>query len=196
MRQIFQVPAGRLVVDRGVPADGADVLGLYERVLAEEQWFIASPEELRLDPETQGAQIGWLNRQENCCFWTGRIQRALVGAIKVTGGDLRRTRHVGRLEIFVDSRHRGGGVGRALMNAAISWAEENPRLQKLSLNVFDDNERAIHVYRSLGFVEEGRRPGEYRERDGRTRGDVLMARALTHRAAALPGLSVTPGPTL
>lgn len=176
MRQVFQVPAGRLVVDRGVPADGADVLGLYERVLNEDRWFIAGVDELALDPETQGAQIGWLNRRENCVFLTGRIQRALVGAVKVTGGDLRRTQHVGRLEIFVDTSVRGGGVGRALMNAAISWAEESPRIKKLSLNVFDDNPRAIHLYTTLGFVEEGRRLGEYRERDGRLRGDVLMAR--------------------
>lgn len=178
MRQIFQIPAGRLVVDRGVPADGAEVLALYERVLAEERWFIASPEELSLDAETQGAQIGWLNRRENCCFMTGRVQRALVGAVRITGGDMRRTQHVGRVEIFVDQSQRGGGVGRALMQAAIGWAEESPRLHKLSLNVFDDNPRAIHLYEAMGFVIEGRRPGEYRERDGRLRGDVLMARAV------------------
>ncbi len=176
MRQIFQIPAGRLVVDRGAPADGAEVLGLYERVLAEERWFISSPEELSMDGDTMGAQIGWLNRRENCCFMTGRLKRELVGAVRLTGGDMARTRHVARLEIFVAASVRGGGVGRALMHAVIAWAEDSPRLSKLSLNVFDDNERAVRLYERMGFVVEGRRPGEYRERDGRLRGDVLMAR--------------------
>ena len=178
MRLVAKIPAGRLVIDRADPTDGADVLALYLAVLAEERWFISSPDELLLDPETQGAQIGWLNRQDNSCFLTGRVKGALVGAVRITGGDLRRIRHVGRLEIFVDPRARGSGVGRALMEAAIAWAEECPRLSKLSLAVFDDNPRAVHLYQSLGFVEEGRRAGEYRERDGTLRGDVLMARAV------------------
>lgn len=175
---MFTVGAGRLIVDRGVSSDGPEVLALYTRVLAEERWFISSPDELLWDPETQGHQISWLNRQENSVYLVGRVRSVLVGALKVTGGDLRRTRHVGRIEVFVDPERRGGGVGRALMQAAIQWAEDNPRLKKLSLSVFDDNARAIHLYESLGFQVEGRRAGEYLERDGRLRGDVLMARAV------------------
>ncbi len=154
------------------------MLDLYLRVLAEERWFISSPDEVLVDGDAMGAQIGWMNRQENCVFLVARLNRALVGAIKVTGGDLRRVQHVGRLEVFVEPGARGGGVGTALVEAAIQWAEESPRLKKLSLNVFDDNPRAMSVYERLGFVVEGRRPGEYRERDGTLRGDVLMARAV------------------
>lgn len=178
MRLVTKVNAGRLVIDKGESRDGAEVLDLFLRVLAEERWFVSHPDELLLDPDAQGAQIAWMNRQENGCLLTGRIKGALVGVVKITGGDLRRIQHVGRLEVFVDSAVRGGGVGTALMEAAIQWAEENPRLRKLSLCVFDDNPRAIHVYERMGFVVEGRRSGEYRERDGTLRGDVLMARGV------------------
>jgi ribosomal protein S18 acetylase RimI-like enzyme len=51
-------------------------------------------------------------------------------------------------------------------------------LQKLSLAVFADNSPAIGLYRSLGFIEEGRRIGEYREEDGRLRDDLIMARSV------------------
>lgn len=147
-------------------------------MLSEERWFISSPDEVLVDGDAFAAQIGWMNRQENCVFLVARLNRALVGAVKVTGGDLRRVQHVGRLEVFVEAGARGGGVGTALVEAAIQWAEESPRIAKLSLNVFDDNPRAIAVYERLGFVVEGRRPGEYRERDGTLRGDLLMARAV------------------
>ena len=178
MRQTRTLPAGRLVIDRARGADGDDVLELYLGVLAEERWFIASPDELLLDGEAQGAYITWLNRQDNGVFLTGRLGGELVGALKITGGELRRARHVGRLEVWVGERWRGAGVGLALLEAGVRWAEENPRLSKLSLCVFDDNPRAIHLYERLGFVVEGHRQGEYRERDGRLRGDVLMARAV------------------
>lgn len=176
MRQIFTVPAGRLVVEKGRLQDGADVLALYTAVLAEERYFIASPDELSLDAETQGRQIASLNDRDNSGFWVGRIQKRLVGAVRVTGGELRRLRHRAVLEIFVDRAVRGGGVGRAMMEAVIGWCEENPRLLKLGLSVYEDNPRAVALYRSLGFVEEGRRVGEYRERDGTLRADILMYR--------------------
>lgn len=176
MRQVSRVRAGRLVIDRGQAADGDDALELYLGVLAEERWFIASPDEVLLDGDAQGAHIAWLNRQENSVFLTARLGAELVGALKITGGDLRRGRHVGRLEVWVGERWREAGVGWALLTAGVRWAEECPRLSKLSLCVFDDNPRAIHLYERLGFVVEGRRVGEYRERDGRLRGDVLMAR--------------------
>lgn len=178
MRLVTKVPAGRLVIDRAEGQDGAELHELFVRVLAEERWFIASPDELLIDDETMGAQISWLNRQENSVFLIGRIKGVLVGAVKITGGDLRRIRHVGRLEIFVNTNIRQSGVGTAMMQAAIQWAEENPRLSKLSLCVFDDNPRAVHLYERMGFVVEGRRGGEYRERDGSLRGDVLMSRAV------------------
>jgi len=178
MRVVRTLPRGRLVIDRAQASDGDGVLELYLSVLAEERWFIASPDELLLDGEAQGSHIAWLNRQDNGVFLVARLGGELVGALKITGGDLRRTRHVGRLEVWVGARWREAGVGLALLEAGIRWAEECPRLSKLSLCVFDDNPRAIHLYERLGFAVEGRRHDEYRERDGRTRGDVLMARSV------------------
>jgi RimJ/RimL family protein N-acetyltransferase len=48
-------------------------------------------------------------------------------------------------------------------------------IEKLSLAVFAENQRAIALYKSCGFVEEGRRKGEFRV-GGRAVDDLLMAR--------------------
>ena len=49
-------------------------------------------------------------------------------------------------------------------------------MEKLSLSVFSDNDRAIALYEASGFGIEGRREREYRLADGSYRGDVLMSR--------------------
>ena len=68
--------------------------------------------------------------------------------------------------------------GAAKLLAAVqAWAEANEMLGKISLAVFADNERAVQLYRSRGFTDEGRRVGEYLE-DGVLRDDLLLARSV------------------
>jgi ribosomal protein S18 acetylase RimI-like enzyme len=52
--------------------------------------------------------------------------------------------------IAVHAAHQGKGVGRALMHAIESWAQENGALD-LRLNVWNFNQRAIKLYEELGF---------------------------------------------
>jgi [ribosomal protein S18]-alanine N-acetyltransferase len=71
----------------------------------------------------------------------------------------------GEMGMAVAREWRGGGVGSALLAAAIEWARERG-LHKLSLGVFAHNTAAIALYRKFGFVEEGRRIKHYRRVNG------------------------------
>ena len=99
-----------------------------------------------------------------------------AGLLTAHVGAFERMRHAAKLEVMVDPAHRGQGVGRALLEACCAWADAEPSVEKLSLSVFADNAPALALYRSLGFLEEGRRPREYRLADGSYRDDVLMYR--------------------
>ncbi|MCO7126428.1 GNAT family N-acetyltransferase [Sporolactobacillus shoreicorticis] len=39
----------------------------------------------------------------------------------------------------------------------IEWAKANPLIEKVASGVFSTNEAAIHLYKSMGFMEDGRR---------------------------------------
>lgn len=96
--------------------------------------------------------------------------------------------HVGEIAIIVRNSWRGVGVGRALMDVAIAWGRA-VGLAKLALSAFPGNARAIGLYRSLGFVDEGLARGEVRMRDG-DRDLLLMGLALGRDGA--PGAGAVP----
>ena len=50
----------------------------------------------------------------------------------------------------------------------------NRTIKRLELAVYTHNERAIHVYETLGFVREGRRKNVVRK-NGRYLDDLIMA---------------------
>jgi ribosomal protein S18 acetylase RimI-like enzyme len=110
-------------------------------------------------------------------YLVARLPKGRVaGLVTATVGGLERMQHAAKLEVLVDANCRGQGIGRALMEACCAWADAEPSIEKLSLSVFADNEPAIGLYQSLGFLEEGRRLREYRMSDGSYRDDVLMYR--------------------
>ena len=67
-----------------------------------------------------------------------------------------------------------------MMEMAIDWGRA-VGLAKLTLRVFPDNERAIGLYRSLGFQDEGLVRGEVRMPSG-DRDLLLMGLDLSDRA--------------
>ena len=69
---------------------------------------------------------------------------------------LQANNHIVTLTIVVYPKWQERGVGRALMEHAITWAVRTPGIEKIELMVRAANERAINLYRSLGFEEEGR----------------------------------------
>lgn len=89
------------------------------------------------------------------------------------------SRHVADLGLMVAASHRRRGVGRALLDQAVAWAEV-AGVRKLELHVFPWNEPAVALYESFGFEREGLRKGHYL-RDGVTVDAILMALRLDRR---------------
>lgn len=135
----------------------------------------AQPDNHKLVAEVEGKAVGslWLN----------------VGAARL--------RHTGYIGMCVHDQYQGRGLGKALMAAALDLADNWLGLERVVLDVYPDNERAVNLYRKFGFVEEGRSPAAYR-REGLYVDALHMARLRGRAAAAaatpLPGFLSTPCP--
>jgi RimJ/RimL family protein N-acetyltransferase len=77
-----------------------------------------------------------------------------------------------------DRAYWGKGYGREAMELILKFAFHELNLHRVQLDVFGYNERAISLYRKLGFVQEGVFR-EYLSRDGR-RYDMLLFGLLRH----------------
>jgi RimJ/RimL family protein N-acetyltransferase len=78
--------------------------------------------------------------------------------------------------LAVAPAHRGRGIARTLMTAALAAARDRGA-RRVTLRVLAENAAARAVYESCGFAVEGVLRGEFLL-DGRYVDDVLMARAL------------------
>jgi ribosomal protein S18 acetylase RimI-like enzyme len=81
--------------------------------------------------------------------------------------------HVGALGMGVRREWRRHGVGRRLLEECLGLARA-AKLEKIELEVFTDNDGAIRLYESLGFVREGVK-SRARKLEGRYQDVLLMA---------------------
>ena len=150
------------------------MLAAAERAIARVPGRLAS----RPDEITDGAVLAMivaLDDRRRGNYLVAEEDGAVVGHAFLEALPLAVTSHVVRLTIAVHEGHQRQGIGRALMNELLRWARSNPRVEKVELQVRSSNAGALALYRSLGFVEEGRKtkrlkigPNEYID-------DVYMA---------------------
>lgn len=86
-----------------------------------------------------------------------------------------RRRHVGQIGMAVRDDWQGKGAGSALMQAMVDLADRWLNLSRIELEVYTDNQPAIHLYEKFGFVTEGTHR-QFAFRDGQFVDVYAMAR--------------------
>lgn len=99
----------------------------------------------------------------------------IIGAAGLTVRMNPRTRHVGSLGIFIHRDYQNAGVGTALMKTILDLADNWLMLVRVELEVYADNECAMHLYEKMGFEVEGLRRKAV-VRNGRYIDEYLMGR--------------------
>lgn len=127
------------------------------------------PEAVYLD------KIKALQRSERGLYVVAEQDHKIVGHALLDPMPLAANSHVCTLTIVVYPAWQGRGIGKQLLAHAIRWAQNNRHIEKIELMVRAGNERAIKLYRSLGFKEEGRIRRRVREADDVYHDDIAMA---------------------
>ena len=148
--------------------DAEAVAQLLADVSREARW-IATEWPFDVEARTESIRTAILRRR--VIGWVAVDGRSIVGDLTVN--DIASPEP--EIGMIVAAQHRGRGVGRALMDRALTWAQAN-RKPALRLRVFPNNEAALALYRACGFVALELQRGVVLRRDGNHLDAVLMRR--------------------
>lgn len=151
------LPDGRVVTIRcAVPDDAPALVHCLRRVGGESTYLTFGSEGRGLDEVEQRAVLAKAHAKDNALALVAMEGERIVGNLLFEGGDRSRIRHGGEFGISVLQECAGMGVGRAMLEMLIAWAEQSGVIRKLDLRVRSDNLRAIRLYERLGWKIEGR----------------------------------------
>jgi len=136
--------------------DAGDIIDYSKMLFASTDQVLTTLEEYTITAQQERTWISNFNEDPNSIIFIAKVQHRMVGLLFFVGGSKKKNAHTGELGISVHPEWQGLGIGQQLMGSLIQWAQNNPAIEKIFLNVFATNQRAIRLYKYLGFKEEGR----------------------------------------
>jgi RimJ/RimL family protein N-acetyltransferase len=151
-------------IRRAEPGDAQALVSLARAVGAEpEGWLITRSSWRSVADERRYLKA--LRRHVGAAVYVAETERGEIAArLSVARDPHPASRHVADLGLMVAAGHRRHGMGLALLEQAVAWAQETD-VTKLELHVFPHNTPAIALYEKFGFVREGYRRRHYRRGD-------------------------------
>jgi RimJ/RimL family protein N-acetyltransferase len=165
-------------VRRATPDDAGNIIELVKGICADGDVDLPmEPDEFPHTLEEEQKFLDEVGKSDNSVFLVAETAEGrIVGICNAGGGKRRALRHAVTIGISVHRQFRNRGVGTALLLELINWARSTGVVKRIELSVYARNERAIHVYEKLGFVQEGRRRKAARDRQtGEFIDDLIMA---------------------
>ena len=148
----------------GDKADGKEVFEVFNLTHAETDYLLSYPDENSYEPEQEAQFLSDKTNSPNEIEIVAIVDGKIAGTAGIEAvGKKYKLKHRAELGISILKEYWGLGLGKALMNACIQCAQEAGYVQ-LELNVVADNERALVLYKSLGFKEWGRNPKGFNSR--------------------------------
>lgn len=178
-RETITLKDGRTCIIRnGTGLDAQGVLDNFVLNHAQTDFLTTYPDEVSFTLEQEAKYLQKKAESPNEVELVAEVDGRIVGQAGIEAlGRKDKVKHRATFGISIDRDYWHLGIGRALTKACILLAKQAGYLQ-LELEAVADNERALGLYESEGFVEYGRNPKGFRSRFTGWQALVLMRREL------------------
>ncbi len=122
-----------------------------------------------IDAWLDAIEEGWIDS-----FLAETKDAAVVGTAALVRDPLGWSAHVGEVRLLVSPDHRGGGIGRDLLEAVFAAAAGHG-LAKLTAQMTPDQAGSVALFESLGFRAEALLKDQVRGRDGVSHDLAILA---------------------
>ncbi|MBR5116339.1 MAG: GNAT family N-acetyltransferase [Lachnospiraceae bacterium] len=157
--EIVRLKDGREAVLRnGTAEDGDALYEIFMKTHEETDYLLSYPDENSYTKEEEGEFLAEKTASDNEIEILAIVDGVIAGTAGIEAvGNKDKVKHRADFGISVLKAYWGLGIGEALTRACIRCATE-AGYRQLELNAVADNEKAIGLYRKVGFVEFGRNP--------------------------------------
>jgi RimJ/RimL family protein N-acetyltransferase len=145
-----------LMLKEGRPQDAKEYIQYINQAAGESINLTFGRGQYTVSLDKQAEEIEKLYESDNQLFLLAHIDGEIVGNLTFHCGTRPRTRHTGEFGISILQKYWGQGIGKYLIAYMLEWARETKTIYKINLRVLEENNRAIELYRKMGFIEEGR----------------------------------------
>lgn len=150
------LPNGQvLLIREAVPEDAAMILEYVNIVSGETDFLGFGAGEFEVTEAEEAEVLRRFHDADNQLYLVGLIGEAVVATITFVAGGRKRMRHCGQFGMSVREAYWGLGIGGAMLDSLVAWADGSGVVTKINLRVRTDNERAIRLYNRKGFIHEG-----------------------------------------
>lgn len=175
----YELNGHKLVLRNAEKADAKTLLPYLKRVCGETRFLLREPDECKdMTVEQEETFINSYTENERSCFVLAELDGEFVGSATFdVAGVSRRNAHRADIALALYQDYTGMGIGKKLF-ALILENIEKCGFESAELSVVEGNERAMHMYKSFGFVETGRIPKAIKYDDGTYADNIFMVKVL------------------
>lgn len=166
---------GKKIILRSARLDEAEMLIDYlKNVAGETRFLMSEPDEIKYTKKDEEQFIYEHNQSKDALLMLAFVDGEYAGncSFESKSGS-RRTKHRAGIGIALFQKYTGFGLGKLMLKRLLTELE-NLGFEQAELTLVSNNEKAYHLYKSLGFKECGIISNANKYDDGTYADDIFM----------------------
>ncbi|HKM34446.1 MAG TPA: GNAT family protein [Lachnospiraceae bacterium] len=163
--EIININEHELLLRNAKEEDAEMLLEYLKTTCGETRFLVKEPEEITLTLDDERQFINNQNSSKNNLMLLGFLDGEYVGNCSFMGMSPCRYQHRVSMGIALYQKYTGIGIGIAMIEKLFAIAKETG-IEQIELEVVADNERAISLYKKMGFEIYGTFPNNMKYKDG------------------------------